>query len=402
MSVSLKGKKFVIGITGSIAAYKIPYLVRLLIKEGAEVKIVMTPVARDFVTPLTLSTLSRNPVIIDPYDPENGVWSNHVELGQWADLMIFAPVTANTLAKMVNGNADNFLVTTYLAAKCPVFIAPAMDLDMYNHPSTQRNIQILRSYGDTIVEPQTGELASGLSGPGRLEEPEKILQLIEKFFLYQKLLRGKKILITAGPTYEKIDPVRFIGNFSSGKMGFSLAGRAAEMGARVTLVTGPTSLQLQHPDIKRIDVESSSEMAAACHSQFKNADIIIMAAAVSDFTISNTLTKKIKRTGEKIKLELDPTADILKELGKKKKKGQILVGFALESDDEVKNAKAKLTAKNLDFIVLNSLKDPGAGFGTDTNKVTIIDRKGKITRGELKDKNQVAADILQTIALHVV
>ena len=402
MSILLKGKKFVIGITGSIAAYKIPYLVRLLIKEGAEVKIVMTPVASDFVTPLTLATLTRNPVIIDPYDPENGVWSNHVELGQWADLMIFAPVTANTLAKMVNGNADNFLVTTYLAAKCPVFIAPAMDLDMYNHPSTQRNIQILRSYGNTIVEPQTGELASGLSGPGRLEEPEKILQLIENFFLHQSLLRGKKILITAGATYEKIDPVRFIGNFSSGKMGFSLAGQAAEMGARVTLVTGPTSLQLQHPDIKRIDVESSAEMAAACYSQFKNADILIMAAAVSDFTVSNSRTKKIKRTGEKIKLELDPTADILKELGKNKKKGQILVGFALETDDEVKNAKAKLTAKNLDFIILNSLKDPGAGFGTDTNKVTIIDRKGKITRGELKDKNQIAADILQTIALHVV
>jgi len=398
MSVNLKGKKIVIGITGSIAAYKIPYLVRLFMKEEAEVKVIMTPIARDFVTPLTLATLSRNSVLIDPFDAKNGVWNNHVEIGQWADLMIFAPVTANTLAKMVNGIADNFLVTAYLAAKCPVFIAPAMDLDMYNHPSTQRNIEILHSVGNTIIEPQVGELASGLSGPGRLEEPEKIIQLIENHFLHRNLLRGKKILITAGPTFERIDPVRFIGNFSSGKMGFSLANQAAEMGAQVTLVAGPTSLHVHHPNIKRIDIESSAEMASICLSKYKAADIIIMAAAVSDFTVINDRKKKIKKTGEKIKLELDPTIDILKELGKNKKKDQILVGFALETNDELKNAKAKLKEKNLDFIVLNSLNDPGSGFGTDTNKVTIIDQKGKIIRGELKNKDQVATDILQTIA----
>lgn len=402
MSALLIGKKILIGITGSIAAYKIPYLVRMLIKEGAEVKVIMTRVAKDFVTPLTLATLSRNPVIIDPFDPESGVWSNHVELGQWADLMIFAPVTANTLAKMVNGIADNFLITAYLSARCPVYIAPAMDLDMYNHPSTQHNINILRSYGNTIIDPQVGDLASGLSGPGRLEEPEKILQIIVNHFSRQKLLQGKKILITAGPTYERIDPVRFIGNFSSGKMGFALANQAAEMGAEVTLVTGPTSIQSQHQNINRIDVESSAEMAGVCLSKSKTAGIIIMAAAVSDFSVLNEQKRKIKKTGEKITLELEPTTDILKELGKNKKKGQILVGFALETDNEVENAKTKLKEKNLDFIVLNSLNDPGSGFGVDTNKVTVISRKGKIFRSELKSKNQIANEILLAITGHLI
>jgi len=400
MNALLKGKKILIGITGSIAAYKIPYLVRMLIKEEAEVKIIMTHVARNFVTPLTLATLSRNPVIIDPFDPENGVWSNHVELGQWADLMIFAPVTANTLAKMVNGIADNFLVTTYLSSKCPVYIAPAMDLDMYNHPSTQHNIDILRSYGNMIIEPQIGDLASGLSGPGRLEEPEKILQMVINHFSYQKLFQGKKILITAGPTYERIDPVRFIGNYSSGKMGFALASQASKLGADVTLVTGPTSLQIQHQRINRIDVESTAGMYKACISNSQTASLIIMAAAVSDFTIINEQKRKIKKTSNKITLELEPTTDILKELGKNKKKGQTLVGFALETDNEVENAKTKLKEKNLDYIVLNSLNDPGSGFGTDTNKVTIISRKGQIFQSELKSKNEIAKDILITIIGH--
>jgi len=401
MSSLLKGKKIIIGITGSIAAYKIPYLIRLLIKEEAEVKVIMTHVAKDFVTPLTLATLSRNPVIIDPFDPESGVWSNHVELGQWADLMIFAPVTANTLAKMVNGIADNFLVTTYLSSKCLVYIAPAMDLDMYNHPSTQHNIEILRSVGNTIIEPQVGDLASGLCGPGRLEEPEKIFQMILSHFSHQKLLHGKNLLITAGPTYERIDPVRFIGNFSSGKMGFALANQAAEMGAEVMLISGPTSIHVQHKRINRIDVESSAEMTRACLSGSKNAAIIIMAAAVSDFTVINKQKRKIKKTGERITLELEPTTDILKELGKIKKKDQVLVGFALETDNEIENAKTKLKEKNLDFIVLNSLNDLGSGFGVDTNKVTIISRKGKIIRGEMKSKNEVANDILLAVTEHL-
>jgi len=398
MDALLKGKKIIIGITGSIAAYKIPYLIRLLIKEEAEIRVIMTHAAKEFVTPLTLSTLSRNPVIIDPFDQGTGVWSNHVETGQWADLMIFAPVTANTLAKMANGIADNFLVTTYLSSRCPVYIAPAMDLDMYNHPSTQHNIDTLRSYGNTIIEPQTGDLASGLSGPGRLEDPDKILKIIFDHFSQEKLLEGKRLLVTAGPTYERIDPVRFIGNFSSGKMGFALADQAAGMGAEVTLVTGPTSLQTQHQRINRIDVESSAEMSDICLSKYQSADVIIMAAAVSDFTVKNVRKRKIKKTGENFSLDLLPTTDILKELGNNKRKDQILVGFALETDNEVINAKSKMKEKNLDFIVLNSLNDQGAGFGTDTNKVMIINRKGKLIRSEMKTKPQVANDILLAIS----
>jgi len=397
MSSSLGGKKIVIGITGSIAAYKIPFLVRLLLKEGAEVRVVMTPVAKDFVTPLTLATLSRNPVIIEPFDPESGTWSNHVELGQWADLMLFAPVTANTMAKMVSGMADNFLVTAYLSAKCPVFIAPAMDLDMYNHPSTRNNVEKLQSFGNRIIEPQTGELASGLSGPGRLEEPENIFRIISDHFTDSSLLKGKKVLVTAGPTYEKIDPVRFIGNFSSGKMGFAIAEAARDMGAEVTLITGPASLVTPGGRIKRVNVVSSAEMAESCFKESVSADIIVMAAAVSDYTVMHPSDKKLKKSSEKISLELKKTTDILSELGKKKKKGQVLVGFALETENGIANAKEKLKSKRLDFIVLNSLSEPGTGFGFDTNRVTVLDTHGIVHEGRLCSKQEIAHDILRII-----
>jgi phosphopantothenoylcysteine decarboxylase / phosphopantothenate---cysteine ligase len=396
----LKGKKIIIGITGSIAAYKIPFLVRLLVREGAEVKVVMTPAAVDFVTPLTLSTLSRDNVIVKPFEAA-GTWNNHVELGTWADLAIFAPVTANTLGKMVNGIADNFLVTAYLSARCPVFIAPAMDLDMYNHPSTQKNIGILRSYGNTIIEPQVGELASGLSGPGRMEEPENILIEVIAFFQRSQTLAGKKILITAGPTFEKIDPVRYIGNFSSGLMGFAIAEEAAERGADVTLVAGPVSLTANHPHITRIDVTSADEMAKACLTCFPATDITVMVAAVADYTVEKPSRSKIKKSGKNLSLELVPSTDILKTLGGKKKKNQYLAGFALESENEMANAKEKLKSKNLDLIVLNSLNEKEGGMAKPLNRITLIGKNGKIVKGELKSKKEVAADlwdfILQTI-----
>lgn len=390
----LKGKKIVVGITGSIAAYKIPFLVRLLVKAEAEVRIIMTPAAKDFVTPLTLSTLSLHNVIVDPFKADNGEWNNHVELGQWADAMIFAPVTANTLGKMAHGIADNFAVTAYLSAKCPVFIAPAMDLDMYAHHSTQNNINILRSYGNIIIEPQVGELASGLSGPGRLEEPEKIMRLITDFFATAKDLDKKKLLITAGPTYEKIDPVRFIGNFSTGKMGFCLAEEAARRGGIVTLVTGPTHLTINSPGVTRIDVESAGAMYQVCMREAPSADIVIMAAAVADYTPGQPSPIKLKKSAVPVGLELSPTPDILKELGMQKKEGQILVGFALETDHEIEYAVKKLETKNLDFIVLNSLNDRGAGFGYDTNKITIIGHSGIVHQGTLQDKPAVAAEII--------
>jgi phosphopantothenoylcysteine decarboxylase/phosphopantothenate--cysteine ligase len=393
----LKGKKIIIGITGSIAAFKIPFLIRLLIKEGAEVRIIMTPVATRFVTPLTLSALSQNPVVVEPFDPANGSWNSHVEMGLWADLMIIAPVTANTIGKMVNGIADNMVVTAYLSAKCPVFIAPAMDLDMFNHPSTQRNLEILKSYGNTIIEPQVGELASGLSGPGRLEDPEKILEIIKGHFSGITDLHKKKILITAGPTHEKIDPVRFICNYSTGKMGFALAEQAAQRGADVFLISGPSSLITNHPAIHRINVTSAEEMYQACISKADEMDVIIMAAAVADYTIKDQCERKLKKRSSSFELTLYPTRDILRELGQKKMKNQILVGFALETDNEIVNAKSKLKSKNLDYIILNSLNDQGAGFGGDTNKVTIIDRKGKIYPGILKNKNEVASDIFNLI-----
>lgn len=393
----LKGKKIVIGITGSIAAYKIPFLIRLLIREEAMVRVIMTPSAKDFVTPLTLSTLSRANVIIDPFKESTGEWNNHVELGSWADVMVFAPVTANTIGKMANGIADNFLVTAYLSAKCPVFIAPAMDLDMYNHPSTQRNIQVLRSFGNMIIEPQVGELASGLSGPGRLEEPEKILTLLRSYFEKKQDFAGKTILVTAGPTFEAIDPVRYIGNRSSGLMGFSLAEEASCRGARVILVSGPTHLNPGNPGIQFVKVVSAAEMYQACSNSFPSADIVIMAAAVADYTPSTVSVVKIKKKEKTISLGLKKTTDILEELGKRKKKDQLLVGFALESGDGIKNAREKLKKKNLDLIILNKLEDKGAGFEATTNKVTIIGKKGDPLTGELKDKKAVAADILDAI-----
>ncbi len=393
----LKGKKIVIGISGSIAAYKIPFLIRLLVKEGAEVKVIMTPVAKNFVTPLTLSTLSLNSVIVEPFNPENGIWNNHVELGQWADLILFAPVTANSLGKMVQGIADNFVITAYLSAKCPVFIAPAMDLDMYQHPTTQRNIELLKSFGNIIIEPQTGELASGLSGPGRLAEPEKILQVLLAHFNNKQDLIKKKILITAGPTYEKIDPVRFIGNFSSGKMGFSLAENAASRGAEVVLITGPTQLSTKHSGILRIDVESTEEMYKSCMRESKHADVIIMSAAVADYTVQKASTGKIKKNKDGLNLNLIPTPDILLKLGRQKSKNQIVVGFALETENGIQNAKKKLNEKNLDLIVLNLLNEEGTGFNTPTNKITIIDKKGVINQGVLKSKQDVASDILDAV-----
>ncbi len=393
----LKGKKIVVGITGSIAAYKIPFLVRLLVKEGSEVRVIMTPVAKDFVTPLTLATLSQHAVIIEPFKAGNGEWNNHVELGQWADAMIFAPVTANTLGKMAHGIADNFVVTAYLSAKCPVFIAPAMDLDMYTHPSTQNNIGILRKFGNLIIEPQIGELASGLSGPGRLEEPYEIIQIIKDHFTRRLDLNKKKILVTAGPTHEKIDPVRFIGNYSTGKMGFSLAAEAAQRGAIVTLITGPTNLIAGNPDIRRIDVESAEEMFQACMREAPTAEIVIMAAAVADYTLKDISPLKIKKGQAPLRIELTPTRDILKEIGAQKKHNQLIVGFALETDHELEHAKKKLRSKNLDYIVVNSLNEPGAGFGLETNKISIMDFSGVVYQGELQDKNAVAAEIMDFI-----
>jgi phosphopantothenoylcysteine decarboxylase / phosphopantothenate---cysteine ligase len=397
LGLMLKGKKIVIGITGSIAAYKVPFLIRLLVKAGAEVQVIMTPAAVNFVTPLTLSTLSNKPVLTEPFNASTGAWNSHVDLGRWADLMLFAPVTANTLGKMAGGIADNFLVTAYLSAKCPVFIAPAMDLDMFNHPATQKSITVLRSFGATIIEPQVGELASGLSGPGRMEEPERIVSLLADHFTKTRLLDKKKVLVTAGPTYERIDPVRFIGNFSSGKMGFAIAQEAANRGAEVTLITGPTSLFISHPNIFRIDVESAESMYKACIEAAPAADFVIMAAAVADYTPKIPSGEKIKKSGQALKLDLTATRDILKELGRAKKHGQVVVGFALETSDGMANAAKKLKEKNLDFIVLNSLEDKGAGFGSDTNKVTILSKSGQSQTGVLKDKNEVASDILDVV-----
>jgi phosphopantothenoylcysteine decarboxylase / phosphopantothenate---cysteine ligase len=396
----LEGKKIVIGITGSIAAFKAPYLVRLLKKEGAEVKVMMTPCARDFVTPLTLSTLSGNPVLVDPFDPSDGTWNNHVELGRWADLYIIAPASANTLAKMAHGVADNLLLTAYLSAKCPVFFAPAMDLDMYKHPVTQNNIRILESFGNRLIEPVVGELASGLTGAGRMEEPEKILEIVQAFFSQKKKnpLTGKKVLVTAGPTFEALDPVRYLGNFSSGKMGFCIAEELDGRGAEVTLVTGPTNLNLKSASITRKNVVSAEEMLEACAGPFKDADILVMAAAVADFKPGMVAGEKIKKSGQGLTLQLVPTTDILATLSKKKKKSQVIVGFALETHAELDHARKKLADKNLDLIVLNSLKDSGAGFGTTTNKVTMIDRSGKATEFPLKSKEEVAVDIADSIS----
>ena len=393
----LENKKIVLGVTGSIAAYKACILARLLIKKGAEVQVVMTPSAKEFITPLTLATLTQKPVVSEFFDRRDGSWHSHVSLGLWADAMLVAPASASTIGKMANGIADNMLVTTYLSMKAPVFVAPAMDLDMYAHPSTQANLQKLQSYGNHIIEPGTGFLASKLEGKGRMEEPEKIVEALEQFFAKQQKLAGKKVLITAGPTYEKIDPVRFIGNYSSGKMGFALAEVCAEQGAEVTLVSGPVMLQAKHPGIKRIDVESAQQMYEAATKHFPKTDIAILCAAVADFTPKTTADKKIKRKGDDLTIKLQPTQDIAAALGAQKKKKQVLVGFALETDNELKNAKDKMERKNLDLIVLNSLQDKGAGFRVDTNKVTIIDRHNGLTAYDTKTKREVAEDIVECI-----
>ncbi len=393
----LNGKNIILGITGSIAAYKAAVLTRLLVKNGANVQVVMTALAKEFITPLTMATLSKRPIMVEFYNPENGDWNSHVDMGIWADLYLVAPATANTIGKMAGGVADNLLLTTYLSAKCPVMIAPAMDLDMYSHPSMQRNLSILKSYGNMIIEATAGELASGLVGKGRMAEPEEILAVIEHYFAPSADLRGKRVLLTAGPTYEKIDPVRFIGNYSTGKMGFALAEELAKRGAEVVLVAGPVGLKTESPSIKRIDVHSAAEMYRQVTERAPENDIIIMCAAVSDFTPSIKSDVKLKRGTAGLSIGLEPTKDIVAELGHHKKEGQLLVGFALETDNEKQNALLKLKKKNLDLIILNSLKEPGAGFGVDTNKVTAIDRTGKTFEYELKSKPAVAKDIVDRI-----
>lgn len=393
----LKGKKIVLGITGSIAAYKACLLIRGLIKKGAEVQTVITPAGKEFITPVTLSALTSKPVISEFFSQRDGSWHSHVQLGLWADAMIIAPATASTIGKMAHGIADNMLVTTYLSMKAPVFVAPAMDLDMFAHPSTQANLDLLRSYGNHIIEPASGELASHLEGKGRMEEPENIIRVIEDHFAQSQDLAGKQILITAGPTYEKLDPVRFIGNYSSGKMGLALAESCARRGAKVTLVCGPVQGHTEHPSVHRIDVESAEEMYAASTSLFGKMDAAILCAAVADFTPAHTAESKIKREGNGLTIQLKPTRDIAEALGKMKREGQILVGFALETHDETAHAKDKLARKNLDFIVLNSLNDKGAGFRHDTNKITIISPTEEIPY-PLKNKTEVAEDIINRLA----
>jgi phosphopantothenoylcysteine decarboxylase / phosphopantothenate---cysteine ligase len=394
----LERKKILIGITGSIAAYKIPFLIRLLVKEGAEVKIVMTQAAFDFVTPLTLSTLTHSPVLSVPFNSADGSWNSHVDWGNWADLYLIAPASANTIAKMANGITDNLLTAIYLAAKCPVFIAPAMDVDMYHHPSSQSNIQKLQGFGNSIIAPQVGELASGLSGAGRLEEPEAILNILLDHFNYSSSLKGKNVLITAGPTYEAIDPVRYLGNHSSGKMGFALAWEASRRGANVTLISGPTNLKINHPDIKLINIVGAEQMFDECHKAFTNSDITIMAAAVSDYKPKNVARQKIKKSSKNLILELEATKDILKSLGEVKTKDQILAGFALETENGELNAIRKLKEKNLDLIVLNSPTEAGSGFGHDTNKIAIYKKYGPNEEFPLKNKQQVARDIFNAIS----
>ena len=397
----LKGKKIVLGVTGSIAAYKAAMLVRLLVKEGAEVQVVMTPAAKEFITPLTLSTLSGKPVLSEFFNDASGAWHSHVELGLWADAMIVAPATASTLGKMASGIADNLLVTTYMSMKAPVFIAPAMDLDMYAHPATRHNIEVLKEYGNHIIEAASGELASHLNGKGRMEEPENIVKALKDFFFTGSELSGKRVLITAGPTYEKLDPVRFIGNYSSGKMGFAIAEECARRGAKVTLIAGPVSLPLPHPSVERIDVESAREMCDAAIAQFPSCDAAVLCAAVADYRPKVQAGRKIKHTGEGMTLELEANPDIAYTLGRMKGEGQVMAGFALETNDGEENARKKLEKKNLDFIVLNSLEDKGAGFACDTNKVTVIDRKDK-TVYPLKSKKGVAKDIVAHLSKLIV
>ena len=410
MSV-LSGKKILLGISGGIAAYKTASLVRLFIKAGAHVQVIMTPASKDFVTPLTLATLSKNPVFSTFYEsPDNfstgesqvqgeGVWNNHVELALWADIMLIAPATANTLSKMASGTCDNLLSATYLSAKCPVYFAPAMDLDMYKHPSTLANFKALQDFGNLIIPAESGELASGLSGEGRMAEPENIVSFLEADIASKLPLKGKKILITAGPTYEAIDPVRFIGNHSSGKMGFDIALCAAQLGATVLLVSGPTHCKVNHSGIQLLPVVSAQEMYDVCHTYFSSVDVAIAAAAVADYKPKNVASQKIKKLASEFSIELEKTVDILAYFGAVKK-NQLVIGFALETENEIENAKLKIQKKNLDLIVLNSLQDEGAGFQKDTNKVTFIDKNFNIEPMELKSKEAVAADIINKVIDH--
>lgn len=394
----LKGKHIILGISGGIAAYKAVSLLRLFVKAGADVQVVITPAGKEFITPVTLSALSGHPVISEFFTANTGSWNSHVDLGLWADAVVIAPATASTIAKMANGVADNMLITTYLSAKAPVFVAPAMDLDMFAHPSTQRNLDWLRSYGNHIIEPASGELASHLIGKGRMEEPEQIFKVVADFLTHRKDMEGKKVMITAGPTYEKIDPVRFIGNYSSGKMGYALAEECAERGAEVVLISGPVSIKAHHPSIKVVSVESAQQMHDAALSAFADSDAAIMCAAVADYAPVVVAEKKIKREKDDIPvIELKKNPDIAAALGKIKKPGQMLVGFALETDNEMANTQSKLERKNLDMIVLNSLADKQAGFGVDTNKVTIIEKDGMVHSYEVKPKKEVAADIVDLI-----
>ncbi|MGJ5642089.1 bifunctional phosphopantothenoylcysteine decarboxylase/phosphopantothenate--cysteine ligase CoaBC [Formosa sp. S-31] len=394
----LSGKNILLGISAGIAAYKTASLVRLFIKAGADVKVVMTPASKDFITPLTLSTLSKHPVESSFFneDDDNAEWNSHVELGLWADLMIVAPATANTMSKMAHGTCDNLLLATYLSAKCPVYFAPAMDLDMYKHPSTKSSFDILQGFGNIMIPATSGELASGLVGEGRMAEPEDIVAFIEQHILGQLPLYGKKIMITAGPTYEAIDPVRFIGNHSSGKMGFEIAKAAANLGAEVVLISGPTNEKLDHSRVKLIPVISAQEMYDAAHAYFNQVDVAILSAAVADYRPKNVASQKIKKAGSTLTLELEKTKDILASLGDIKTH-QFLVGFALETNNELEHAKDKLKRKHLNLIVLNSLKDKGAGFKSDTNKVTFIDEFDNITSCDLKPKAEVAQDLLTQI-----
>ncbi len=392
----LKGKHIVVGITGSIAAYKACTLIRTFIKKGAEVQVVITPAGKEFITPVTLSTLTSKPVVSEFFSRRDGSWHSHVDLGLWADAMVIAPATASTIGKMAHGIADNMLLTTYLSMKAPVFIAPAMDLDMYAHPATQHNLDIIRSFGNHIIEPAEGELASHLTGKGRMEEPERIAEIIEAFFTTRQDLDGKHVLITAGPTYERIDPVRFIGNYSSGKMGFALAEECAARGARVTLVAGPVQMQAHLPAIQRVNVETAAEMLKASLEAFSSADAAILCAAVADFTPDQAASSKIKRERGEQTLHLIPTQDIAATLGAAKRPGQRVVGFALETDNEESHAREKLVRKHLDFIVLNSLRDAGAGFRCDTNKVTILSAQ-EVKKYPLKTKSEVAKDIIDML-----
>lgn len=393
----LHNKNIIIGVSGSIAAYKSAFLVRLLVKEGANVKVIMTPSSLDFITPITLSTLSKNPVLIEFTQGKTGKWNNHVDLGLWADALIIAPASANTIAKMANGICDNLLLATYLSARCKVYVAPAMDLDMYKHFATVENLKRLKSYGNSIINPGKGELASGLYGEGRMAEPEEIVAFLTKELQGNSPFKGKKVLVTAGPTYEAIDPVRFIGNYSSGKMGFDIAEEFANQGAEVTLVCGPNNIVTQNKNIKRIDITSAEELFLESIKAFKTSTIAVLSAAVADYKPAKTSKIKIKKVAGTKSLDLISTKDTLAELGKLKKTNQLLIGFALETDNEVENAKLKLKKKNLDLIVLNSLKDKGAGFKNDTNKISIINKHNKIINFELKNKTEVAKDILAEI-----